>query len=663
MCTSSNWDCKYKKDVTKPSCSNYCTGSCTGCLWFGDARLDCYDSVGWACTHDTIDVCGDSGCCEAACRDSTGCYYRPENSNCADLCQSDCTCCTHECGSCDECGGGSDCKDYGAWYGSCSYSHTCDETGTKERTVTTYKCSDTDSDDCDDCSSSSSTQTGVRPECDRDTDGWVCNDGKWCTINDDCSGGGCSGDPRDCSDADLCTQDSCNEGTDTCDHILRCDGSTCAIGSPSYCASCPHCGDDEKNCGEDCDNDHSECPDTPAPNLITIGTCEGDCSCSYQTFTCDAFTHTECQEVTLNDDGTKYYCTQDGGVWEWRISNNPDRCGGFFDGCNNELLNNFYCSAGACANNQIDCSQPGNSDGDGTACNCDCDGFDIEEALGITYSINPADGMTNPAGSDFSTENDLRDNDCDDCTDGNDKDVTDDLCPGECDYCVDENGGDYSTICDHDDIFCSGTEGHCFCDITDGICKDCSEYYSPLFCGYQQCMAFGAKNPNPYDTFPSFFCDPAESGEDRCDYDCIPCCEGCNCVNITLDIVRISTKTMIENTIEIEMTNDDPSKDIPIELYIKNEDDLKTCFGKRCEEWDYLFKNSTNFVFHPNNIWPAINYVESGIPPAGGAIAYFNFTPSGPTPIDLYPIDIGVRNPPGSPYANEPDGTCPPRAS
>ncbi len=614
-----------------------------------------------------MSICSDSGCCNAGCSASGGCSLSPVDSRCANgLCKSDCTCCTHECNSCSDCGGGSDCKDYGSW-GSCHYSSTCDETGSRSRTITTYHCSDNDGDPCDDCWTSTSTDS---QSCSRDTDGWVCDDSRWCTLSDVCSVGSCGGSARDCSDTDSCTEDTCNEAQNRCDNILKCDGSTCAIGSARYCVVCPHCGDLQKNCGEDCDGDHTQCPDTDPtadPTKITVGSCTGGCTCSYVDYDCDS--SNECEEVTLNDDGTTYYCTHDGGIWEWRVSNNPDRCGVNSDGCSSDTLDDWSCNSGSCLNNPVDCSHSGNFDGDGLACNCDCGGYDIEENLVNTYSID-ANGFTDPTGSDFNTDEDTIDNDCDDCTDGNDKDAGDALCTGECDFCVDENGAGYSAICSHDDVFCTGTESHCFCDTTDGICKDCSDYYpGGNTCGYGDCIAnHPPENPNSYNMFPSWGCNALVSGSARCEYSCIQCCDDCNCVNITLDAAYISTKTMVENSIEITLTNDDPTKEIPVELFIENEDDLKTCFSKKCEKWDYYFINSSGFIFHPdpshpNYNWPPVNYAKHG----ESRIAYLKFTPSGPTPSDKYEMSIGVRNPPWGPSNEDPDGdgieTCEPRIS
>ena len=52
--------------------------------------------------------------------------------------------------------------------------------------------------------------------------GESCSDDLYCTVNDQCSEGLClSGTPRDCSDGDPCTSDSCSEGLDECIHTYN----------------------------------------------------------------------------------------------------------------------------------------------------------------------------------------------------------------------------------------------------------------------------------------------------------------------------------------------------------------------------------------------------------------------------------------------------------
>jgi len=63
---------------------------------------------------------------------------------------------------------------------------------------------------------------------------------------------------RDCQDTNDCTIDSCSGAK--CVNELKCDGTTCVVGSANYCSSCEYCGDKVCNCGE------------------TMASCSQDCS-------------------------------------------------------------------------------------------------------------------------------------------------------------------------------------------------------------------------------------------------------------------------------------------------------------------------------------------------------------------------------------------------
>lgn len=53
---------------------------------------------------------------------------------------------------------------------------------------------------------------------------------------------------QECSDDNECTIDGCQDGK--CFNELKCDGTTCQVGSTDYCENCNHCGDDICNCEE-----------------------------------------------------------------------------------------------------------------------------------------------------------------------------------------------------------------------------------------------------------------------------------------------------------------------------------------------------------------------------------------------------------------------------
>ena len=73
--------------------------------------------------------------------------------------------------------------------------------------------------------------------------GTACDDGLYCTDPDSCQEGTCTGPDRDCDDGDACTRDTCNEESDTCEHVLQplpgaegpADEATCGNGLDDDC--------------------------------------------------------------------------------------------------------------------------------------------------------------------------------------------------------------------------------------------------------------------------------------------------------------------------------------------------------------------------------------------------------------------------------------------
>ena len=108
-----------------------------------------------------------------------------------------------------------------------------------------------------------------------------CDDGLFCNGTEICSGGSCqAGSAPNCNDGVACTVDSCNEVTDSCDHApndaacddgLYCNGeevcsaaSGCLPGAPADCDDGVACTDDSCNEGTDsCDNvaNNANCDD------------------------------------------------------------------------------------------------------------------------------------------------------------------------------------------------------------------------------------------------------------------------------------------------------------------------------------------------------------------------------------------------------------------
>jgi hypothetical protein len=135
--------------------------------------------------------------------------------------------------------------------------------------------------DCDDenvCTNDSCDEAG--DECDNVNNTISCDDGLFCTENDACSGGQCSGTARDCDDEDVCTDDACNEGTDTCDTLnntapcddgVFCNGAdSCAGGECQAHAGdpCDGPGDADSDCSETCDETANDCTGQDADESV-----------------------------------------------------------------------------------------------------------------------------------------------------------------------------------------------------------------------------------------------------------------------------------------------------------------------------------------------------------------------------------------------------------
>ena len=122
-----------------------------------------------------------------------------------------------QCFTCSDCGGGEDCTDYSEWsQWECDWSDVCDESATcqRTRTVRQYTCNNPGVGSY--CTSTETVQTDTQIQT-RNTDGTSCDDGQYCTINDQCLGGQCVGtEQRTCDDQNPCTDDYCDENLDEC---------------------------------------------------------------------------------------------------------------------------------------------------------------------------------------------------------------------------------------------------------------------------------------------------------------------------------------------------------------------------------------------------------------------------------------------------------------
>lgn len=122
-------------------------------------------------------------------------------------------------------------------------------------------------------------------------DGEPCEDGLFCTVEDKCAAGQCSGLQRDCSDDDMCSEDFCDEDADLCVHVPKeCDDNN--LCTTDYCSPATgECVFEPKSCDDndlctidscdpltgECQNTQKDCNDN---NLCTLEWCDstsGEC--------------------------------------------------------------------------------------------------------------------------------------------------------------------------------------------------------------------------------------------------------------------------------------------------------------------------------------------------------------------------------------------------
>ncbi len=141
--------------------------------------------------------------------------------------------------------------------------HACDGAGACAATNNTDACDDGDyctvGDQCgggacvpgaardcsssgDDCNDGVCNETADACEAQPANEGGLCEDGDYCTVDDQCGSGACAaGTARDCSSAgDDCNDGACNEATDACEAQPANEGEICEDGD--YCTVGDQCG-------------------------------------------------------------------------------------------------------------------------------------------------------------------------------------------------------------------------------------------------------------------------------------------------------------------------------------------------------------------------------------------------------------------------------------
>ncbi len=126
--------------------------------------------------------------------------------------------------------------------------------------------------------------------------GTLCDDGLYCTISDTCAAGSCTGSARDCNDGNECTADSCDDGTSSCvndpapQNGQVCDDAAfCTVNdvcSAGTCGGSANPCDDANPCTADsCDSGSDSCVNDGA--ALEATSCDDGDACTSAT-TCSA---------------------------------------------------------------------------------------------------------------------------------------------------------------------------------------------------------------------------------------------------------------------------------------------------------------------------------------------------------------------------------------
>ncbi|MCK5642612.1 MAG: hypothetical protein KAJ19_17525, partial [Gammaproteobacteria bacterium] len=209
-----------------------------------------------------------------------------------------------------------------------------------------------------------------------------CDDGLWCNGGESCSIslGGCqAGYTKTCNDGVGCTDDSCNETTDSCDNLVNdgncdnglwCDGAeTCDATDDCQAgtAPTPNIEDDGINCTD------VVCDETTHnfTNVMNNANCDDGLFCN-GVETCDI--ELDCLAGTAPDCGDPIFCTD-------------DSCDEENNTCIN-IPNDAYCDDGNFCNGAEKCD---------ITFDCDESGYGIPLVLddGISWTIDSCDEVLN----------------------------------------------------------------------------------------------------------------------------------------------------------------------------------------------------------------------------------------------------------------------------
>jgi len=236
-------------------------------------------------------------------------------------------------------------------------------------------------------------------------DGTLCDDGLFCNVNETCQAGVCTGGvSKDCNDFDICTADSCNEDTDSCEHSPAAadgtpcdDGLFCTVNDMCMSGACKgaakDCSDGIACTADSCDEVNDICVNTPDNSY-----CDDDLFCNGLEI-CDVDLGCQSGDPVVCNDNNE--CT-------------TDSCNEGIDACEyTNVADDTACAEGICCGGT--CSSP--------VCSMDaeCEDFD---ACTADICFNPGtcsavcdneeistcrndDGCC-PSGCDYTNDNDCQ---------------------------------------------------------------------------------------------------------------------------------------------------------------------------------------------------------------------------------------------------------------
>lgn len=313
-CNESNDTCVHTPHNSSCDDEQYCNGAET-----------CHPTLG--CQPGTPPNCGDGVSCTVdTCNEATdSCVRTPNNAACTDgaFCNG-----TETCDAVNGCQAGTppNCNDdVGCTIDACNEANdTCTNTADNsacnngafcdggETCHPTLGCQGGTAPNCDDgvpCTHDSCNEAA--DTCDHATDNALCSDGAYCNGNETCHATlDCqAGTAPNCNDGVSCTVDTCNEGTDSCDHapnnaacddgqfctgVETCDPiNDCTSGTPPNCSDGVACTID--SCNESTDScDHA----TNNAFCDNVQFCDGSETC-HATLGCQAGTPPNCNDGVI----------------------------------------------------------------------------------------------------------------------------------------------------------------------------------------------------------------------------------------------------------------------------------------------------------------------------------------------------------------------------